>query len=305
MNSKKVLSLTAVPALLTISMVFGYVAILEDWNLLLCSFIILFFSFSSIYFLERIIPLNESWRIHKGTILTEVLHFSISIGLFDAIGKTVALWFVLLIQSNFFEVNPTWSWLPFWLIFIIANIVGEFLPYLYHRISHKGNANSVFSLFLWQVHSIHHISEQLNWFKTNWMHPLNMLLNTFLKIAPLLLLGFSESIIFLVGIFHIMVAYLSHSNILVKTGFLDYIIVTPKIHHFHHSKKMDEAKNYGNIIPFWDLVFGTFYNRNGYVEKVGVNKAFYKYPEKTNYIKQVVFPFKGYKYCCNKTISKN
>lgn len=55
-------------------------------------------------------------------------------------------------------------------------------------------------------------------------------------------------------------------------SFMDYIIITPRIHHFHHSTKLEEAKNYGTIIPFWDLLLGTYYNRKGEVEDVGIVK---------------------------------
>src|SRR5690606_28609207 len=140
---------------------------------------------------------------------------------------------------------------------------------------------------------IHHLPESLNWFKTNWIHPINIFLNTILKITPLLLLGFNDQIIFSVVCIHIVIAYLSHANINTKTGFLDYIIVTPKIHHFHHSSKLNEAKNFGNIIPFWDIIFGTYYNRKGQVDNVGVIKEHISYPSSKSYLLQLSFPFKN------------
>jgi sterol desaturase/sphingolipid hydroxylase (fatty acid hydroxylase superfamily) len=116
---------------------------------------------------------------------------------------------------------------------------------------------------------------------------------------PILLLGFSKEIIFLVGVTHIVIAYISHANIQTKKSFWDYLIVTPQVHHFHHSTDMNEAKNFSNIFPFWDLVFGTYYNRKGAVKEVGViENEFTDYPADKEYAKQLLFPITTQKDCC-------
>lgn len=298
MKIYKMLPLVVVPFMVISGLVLGYLTIAQEWNYPLASFAILLISFTAVFTLEKYIPLKADWNLPDGTIWAEVLHFIISVGLFDALGKTAALWLVLSIKNTLFESSQIWESLPFWITFVIANIIGEFLPYLYHRISHIGKPGSLISQFLWQIHSIHHIPQKLNWFKTNWVHPINMFLNTLLKVGPLLFLGFSDEIIFLVGILHIIISYISHANIKTVTGVLDYIIVTPQIHHFHHSKVKDEAKNFGSIIPFWDLVFGTYYNRPGMVGDVGTNEIHYTYPNEKDYLKQIIFPFIALKYCC-------
>ena len=120
-----------------------------------------------------------------------------------------------------------------------------------------------------------------------------------MKITPILLLGFSPEIIFLVGVTHVVIAYISHANIQTKKSFLDYLVVTPQVHHFHHSMKMEEAKNFGNIFPFWDLVFDTYYNRKGAVKEVGViENSTTNYPKTTAYFKQLLFPITASKDCC-------
>ncbi|TDQ29984.1 sterol desaturase family protein [Tenacibaculum caenipelagi] len=295
----KTASYVAVPVLLTFTGTLGYLTIKNDWSFEIASYTIFLFTLIYILILERIIPLKQKWKPHKLTIWTDIKHFIFSTALFDALGKTLALSLIVYIQKHFFTSSNYWDTLPFVVTYIIANLIGEFLPYVYHRVSHKGNSNSYISLLLWKIHSIHHLPTSLNWFKTNWIHPINMLLNTLLKMTPILFLGFSEEIIFLVGITHVMIAYISHANIQTNKSFLDYLIVTPQIHHFHHSKKMQEAKNFGNIFPFWDLLFGTYYNRKGSVDKVGViiNPGV-NYPKDKEYLKQLVFPITTTKDCC-------
>lgn len=295
----KIVSLAAVPFLLILTSSFGYLTITNQWNFEIASFSIFLFTLIYILILERIIPLKQNWNATKQDIWSDIKHFIFSVAIFDALGKMIALSFVVFLQKKFFILNDFWDSVPFFATYIIANLIGEFLPYLYHRVSHIGNTNSYLSTFLWKTHAIHHLPSSLNWFKTNWIHPFNMLLNTLFKITPILLLGFSKEIIFLVGITHIVIAYISHANIKTEKSFLDYIVVTPQVHHFHHSKKLEEAKNFSNIFPFWDLLFGTYYNRDGVVEEVGiVESTSIDYPKNTEYVKQLTFPITTLKNCC-------
>lgn len=295
----KITSSVVVPTLLILIGLFSYLTLKNNWNFEIASYSIFLFTLIYILILERIIPLKQEWKSKKTTFWTDIKHFIFSVAIFDALGKMVALSLVIYIQKHLFTVTVFWNTLPFFAVYIVANLIGDFLPYLYHRISHKGNTNSYTSLLLWKIHSIHHLPTSLNWFKANWIHPVNMFLNTLLKITPILILGFSEEIIFLVGITHVAIAYISHANIKTNKSFLDYLIVTPQVHHFHHSTKMEEAKNFSNIFPFWDLLFGTYYNRKGTVKKVGIIKnAKINYPIDKAYFKQLIFPITTAKDCC-------
>lgn len=299
MKHTKILPYAVVPLLIVTTFTIIYLAINQSWSFEITSYFIFLFSAIYILIFEQVLPLNPSWKARKSDFWPELKHFLLSTTLFDALGKVAALSLVLYIQEYFFPSADLWEQLPFIVSFIAALLIGELLPYIYHRVSHTGNPNSIVSMFLWKIHSIHHLPESLNWFKTNWIHPINIFLNAVLKIVPLLILGFNDQVIFAVSVTHVVIAYISHANIQTKTGFLDYIIVTPQVHHFHHSQKLEEAENFGNIIPFWDIIFGTYYNRKGAVEKVGVIKGHISYPRHQNYIQQLSFPFrKMYKDCC-------
>lgn len=288
-----------IPTLVISTGIFSYLTIQNNWNFEMASYSIFLFTLIYILILERIIPLKHQWKPNKQIIWVDIKHFVFSMVIFDALGKMLALSLVIYLQQTYFIRIDFWDSIPFIPTYVIANLIGEFLPYVYHRISHKGKTDSYLSLLLWKIHSIHHLPTSMNWFKTNWIHPINMFLNTFLKMTPILLLGFNEQIIFLVGITHIVVAYISHANIQTKKSFWDYLIVTPQVHHFHHSEKMEEAKNFGNVFPFWDLIFGTYYNRKGAVDKVGVLKNLgTEYPKDKKYFKQLLFPLKISKECC-------
>lgn len=289
---KTLMPLLVVPILLTIVGTIASLAVKHSWNFELTAFGIFLITFIYIQVFERILPLKQEWKNPKNEYVVDLKHLFLSTLIFDAAGKTLGIAIALYVKETFFDTVNLWNHFPFFITFIMANVIGEFLPYWYHKISHTGNPNSFFSLFLWKTHSIHHIPTGLNWFKTNWIHPINIFFNTILKFLPLLILGFSSEIIFLTGVTHVVIAYLSHANIATRTGWLDYLVVTPKLHQFHHSTKLEEAKNYGNILPFWDLLFGTYYKHTQHVENVGISSDdSAKYPERLNFWKQMSFPF--------------
>ena len=293
---RKYLPSLVVPGLLVFTGILGYLSIVLAWNFELIAYVVFFLTMVYIMVLEKIIPLKYEWKSPKNQLWPDLKHFVFSVAIFDALGKVMAISFVLFLQKYWFTTSEFLDSLPLFIAFVLANIIGEFFPYLYHRISHVGNLNSKVSTFLWKIHAIHHLPERLNWFKTNWIHPINMFLNVIFKLVPLMWLGFNENVLFLVAITHIIVAYISHANIKTDRSIWDYIIVTPQIHHFHHSKKMEEAKNFGNTIPFWDLVFRTYYNRNGVVEDVGVvESGLLSYPPDMQYINQMAFPIRNLK----------
>lgn len=59
---------------------------------------------------------------------------------------------------------------------------------------------------------------------------------------------------------------LTHCNIEMKGGLLNYIFNTPLLHRWHHSMEILENDfheghtNYGENLVVWDQIFGTFYS---------------------------------------------
>lgn len=292
MKQSNLLALVAFPFWIIFMSIWCYWTILKEWNLEMSSYGIFLLTAIYILVLEQIIPLKKCWKLHKKQLGADIKHFLFSIAPFDAGGKVLALAIVLHWQDEYFMPQKLWNTFPFMVSFVLANLLGEFLPYWYHRISHIGKKEVWGSWFLWKIHAIHHLPTQLNWFKTNWMHPINTGVNSLIKMLPLLVAGFSQEIIFAVGVLHIVVAYLSHANIKTQTGFLDYIVVTPTIHQLHHSKCLEEAQNFGNILPFWDLIFGTYVNKKAVVKEVGLVESTVSYPKEENYWEQLYFPFR-------------
>ena len=63
------------------------------------------------------------------------------------------------------------------------------------------------------------------------MHPANTFINTFTKMFPILALGMDRDVMFGVAVTSLVISYVSHANIDARTGWLDYVIATPRVHH--------------------------------------------------------------------------
>ena len=280
-----ILRLAVAPLLLAFAGLAVALALRQGWSRELLLAGVLVFTLAYLSLFERLIPLDRSWRLRREDAWPDIVHL-VLVNLFSGAGAVVALSVILRIQQAAGLEYAFWSGVPIAAQVVIAMIVGEFLPYWYHRFSHGPHP------FFWRVHSIHHITTRLNSLKGSWMHPVNTFLNAFTKMLPILALGFSEEALVAVSVFSLVIGYLSHANIAARTGPLDYLIATPHVHHFHHSVRPEEARNYGTNVILWDLLFGTYYNAGGRVGSVGVLASpDHSYPPSGSVAHQLRFPF--------------
>jgi sterol desaturase/sphingolipid hydroxylase (fatty acid hydroxylase superfamily) len=282
---RALLRILAAPLLLATAAAAVAIAIREGWNRELLLAGLLLFTLAYLTALEALIPLDPAWRLRREDLWPDVAHL-VLVNAFSGVGAVAALSLTLWLQQAAGLESALWRDVPIAVQAVAAMIVGEFLPYWYHRLSHGRHA------FFWRVHAIHHITPRLNSLKGSWMHPLNTFVNAFTKMLPVLLLGFSAETIVAVSVFSLVIGYLSHANVDARTGWLDYLIATPHVHHFHHSLRPEEARNYGTNVMVWDLLFGTYFNAGGRVGEVGVSASpGIAYPALGSVADQLRFPF--------------
>jgi sterol desaturase/sphingolipid hydroxylase (fatty acid hydroxylase superfamily) len=282
---RSILRIAAAPLLLVTAAFVLWIAFREGWSREPVLAGMLLFTLVYLTILERVIPLERSWQVRREDAWPDLVHL-ILVNAFSGVGAVAALGLTLWIQKAAGLESSFWREFPIAAQVPVAMIVGEFLPYWYHRFSHGNHA------FFWRVHSIHHITPRLNTLKSSWMHPVNTFLNGFTKMVPILLLGFSEETLVAVSVFSLVIGYMSHANIDARTGFLDYLIATPHVHHFHHSLRPEEARNYGTNVLIWDLLFGTHFNARGRVGEVGVQRSpGIPYPPLNSLSRQLLHPF--------------
>lgn len=174
--------------------------------------------------------------------------------------------------------------------FVVCLLTFEFFQYWYHRLSHTGK--SPLRKWLWKVHVAHHLPKEVYLLMHVVGHPINAFFTLIIVQGSLLLVGARPESIFLFSSIMGLQGLVSHFNVEIKSGFLNYVLVGTELHRFHHSANLDEAKNYGAVTPFWDMVFGTYYYKpkSAPVELGVANPELY--PTSTQLFKVLKLPFK-------------
>ena len=142
------------------------------------------------------------------------------------------------LPSNFF----------IWIGLILAT---DFVWYWYHRMGHEIN-------FFWAAHIVHHHSEEFNFTAAARITTFQAIIRTgFWCILPFF--GFHPNMVITMLVVHGAYSFFTHTQVIGRIKWLEYIFVTPSVHGVHHAsdeKYLD--KNYGDMFTFWDRIFGTF-----------------------------------------------
>lgn len=137
------------------------------------------------------------------------------------------------------------------LAILMLFVLNELIYYWFHRISHEVR-------FFWATHVNHHSSTRMN-FAVAARTPFLNAIYHILFWVPLPLLGFHPVDILVVETLSFFFAFVQHTTIIPKLGFLEFFLNTPSHHRVHHA--MNEQyldKNYGNVLIIFDRIFGTF-----------------------------------------------
>lgn len=143
------------------------------------------------------------------------------------------------------------DWLPYWLQWILAFFLWDFMFYWLHRTHH-------YFKILWNVHVVHHEGEHFSLslgIRNSWYSSLT----SFPYFVILAVLGFPVELFVAVSSIHYFIQFYNHNHLIKNSGWLDLILVTPKHHRVHHGRNNPYIdKNFGGTLVLWDKLFGTF-----------------------------------------------
>lgn len=211
----------------------------------------------AVFLFERIMPHNPDWNIDDGQMANDFVHTIIGTVITPRIMDGIILAVLTAPQVWLAGLNDSGIWPTQWPMavqVVLAVVLADFGDYWAHRFSHTVP-------FLWRFHALHHNPRRLYFFNTGRFHPVDMI-ESIVMIAPILiLLGASEEVMMWQIAVTNYVGLLSHCNIEMRFGFLNYLFNTPGVHRWHHSALPAEAdNNYGGNTMLWDLLFGTHLN---------------------------------------------
>ncbi|CAN7604365.1 sterol desaturase family protein [Rhizobium sp. LjRoot258] len=207
---------------------------------------------------ERLIPYEQDWLKHDGETFNDVAHTLLTKGgvqIAAAIGASAPMAVATVVQPALTSPTAIWphQW-PLVLQVVLGLIIAEFGLYVAHRAAHE-------ILSLWRFHALHHSVERLWVVNTGRFHVVDSLFKIALSQIPLYLLGAPLPVFLWISAVTAFIGLLTHCNMDVRTGPLDLVFSTPRLHRWHHSKVLAEGNtNYGENLVLWDQLFGTYFN---------------------------------------------
>lgn len=131
-------------------------------------------------------------------------------------------------------------------------VVADFGHYWIHRLMHRKA--------LWRIHRWHHAPTYMYWLAgVRTTVPQQVIVNlpyifaySFLDLAPWWMY-------LALGVFNSFQNDWMHMNVTWRSQWLEWVVVTPRYHHIHHSDKLEHSMaNLGAFFTVWDRLFGTY-----------------------------------------------
>lgn len=203
-----------------------------------------------LFLLERRRPWREAWQQSDRQLAADLSHTLLDKG-------SVQFTIILLSALPFFAHRGAGAVgsLPLWVQVVIGLVASEFGLYWAHRLSHEWPV-------LWRFHAVHHSVRRLWIVNTGRFHFIDSNLSVLASLPFLLLTGISMDAIIWMSAITAYLGLLTHCNVAMRGGWLDYLFNTPNLHRWHHSTNPSEGNsNYGQNLVLWDQLFGTWLRR--------------------------------------------
>jgi len=211
----------------------------------------------TLYALQFVHPAHREWRgVTARGFGLDLVHAVVSMGGSTGLFKALCFGALAAASAHLSGALGGSLWPSQWPVALqlaLALVLGELGSYWVHRLSHEHTP-------LWRIHGLHHSSEQLHMLSAGRNHPFSVIASYGAQMTPLILMGAGGEVIALQSVFSGVHGLLQHANVHMRTGWLSWILSTPELHHWHHSRVIAESDhNYGSNLVFWDVVFGSRY----------------------------------------------
>lgn len=207
--------------------------------------------FACLFILERIRPVEE-----KQPFAGVVFNLIVAVVLTAATQIAMRLLANVLPPMPFhplLSIAPPKTWQGKIGCEILVLFLYDFFAYWLHRIEHSVP-------LLWQMHKLHHEDEHMNVTTTNRHHPLEAVLRVPFVMLPLVTLFDIPFAPLVFGVsLGVLLPSFSHMNLKLELGRFTPFLIGPQLHRLHHSSEERHFnKNFANIFPLWDILFGTY-----------------------------------------------
>lgn len=232
--------------------------------------------------LERIFPYTKGQKVLREgffddlALYTIVQSYILSILIFGFIINFIDSTTGLSRLSLFTDV-------PIWIQLIFFTVTHDIYIYFMHRWQHSNK-------WLWRIHEAHHSPKKVDWLSGSRSHALEILINQTVEFAPIILLGSPAEVVAYKGVISAVWGMYIHSNIDIKTGWLQKIINGPEMHRWHHSTGKGRNRNFATKFAIWDWLFGTAFFPENKPDEYGLKTYF-----PAHYFEQTLYAFRSFK----------
>jgi sterol desaturase/sphingolipid hydroxylase (fatty acid hydroxylase superfamily) len=184
-------------------------------------------------------------------------------------------------SSGFSRLQIITDW-PIWAQVALFLVTHDLYIYCFHRLQHNVPK-------LWRLHEAHHSVPNVDWLSGVRSHPLEILINQTIEFLPIVLLGAAPEVAAIKGVISAVWGMYIHSNLDMRTGWIQKVINGPEMHRWHHAidpRAMN--RNFATKFAIWDWLFGTAFLPKG--EKAQTYGLDYDYPK--GYFSQTMFAFR-------------
>ncbi len=139
------------------------------------------------------------------------------------------------------------------LTFVLYAAILDFAEYVRHWLSHQFR-------WWWALHSLHHAQRQMTFWSDDRNHVLDDLIAFVWFGVIALLIGVPPLQFPLLVLVLRFLESLSHANVRLSFGRVgERLLISPRFHRAHHGIRAvgQRSCNYGSVLPWWDMIFGT------------------------------------------------
>ncbi len=225
--------------------------------------------FATYFVTEFFLPYQARWSMTLRSFWADFKFIVVNSGVIAGITAALALATITLAGRN---DGPASDW-PLLAQVGASLTVFEAINYALHRAMHE--MRGPLGRFLWHSHAAHHLPPRLYLLMHAVFHPVNaVLIQGLAIILPIWLAGYTPEAVAIFLMINGMSGLISHFNVDIRAGWLNYIFVGTELHRYHHSADVNEARNYGATLSVFDWLFGTFVYHPGVPpQELGVDAA--------------------------------
>jgi len=232
---------------------------------------------------EQLAPHRREWSpLTDGQSVNDLGHGLLQSQLGERIGGLV----VLAVATTMLTApTPHSIWPVEWpmaLQVLLGVVVADGLDYWKHRALH--------TVWGWRLHALHHGITRLHALRAARSHFGEVALRFLVVYAPLVAVGAPHAVLFWHAALIGTLGVIGHSNVRLRLPSpVHRLLMTPHVHRLHHSNEWTLAdSNFANILPLWDVLFGTFSHPDAHVLR-GVGVIGDEMP--ASFVRQLVAPF--------------